>query len=339
MDSNLLILEATLAVVGWIIGAIMIRPIVGLADQKPIRNSPACDCSAVWPGRILFGLGRRCPSCSSVRPFWFVLLPLVTAVLFAGYGYALLGMETQFLAFSGTSHPIVEVRPSAFWMWGRLPYHLVLITLMIAATATDFRDYVIPDQIVIPGVICGVLFATISGDLQIMHLWVDWAHEVPGLHGPYIPDWIKAHPHLHGFAWSMAGLLAGSLGTWIIRFLSGLMLGEPAMGFGDVTFMAMIGSFLGWQPVVFIFLFAPACAIVFGLLIRIVIGRTFVPFGPYLALGALAVLLTWRWVWPATRDIFGHWQSMTMLFGISTGALVLLLGALRIYRAIPVKRT
>lgn len=339
MDSNFLILEAVLAAVGWIVGAMLTRVAVGLADEKSIRSSPACTCTTVWSFSTLLGIRKRCKSCAAVRPFWFVLMPLLTAAIFAGYAHALLVFETQFLAWSGAPHPIVEVRPDEFWMWGRLPYHLILITALIAATATDLRDYVIPDQIVIPGIVCGVLFATISGDLQIMHLWVDWAHEVPGLHGPYIPDWIKQHPHLHGFAWSVAGMVVGALGTWIIRFLSGLLLGQPAMGFGDVTFMAMIGSFLGWQPVVFVILFAPACAIVFGLLIRVFSGRSFFAFGPYLAMGAMVVLLTWRWVWPATRDIFGHWQSMGLLFGISTGALVLLLGGLRIYRAIPVKRS
>ena len=316
----------------------MIRPVVGLTDQQPVHASPVCTCSKVWPFSVLLGIRRRCTSCSTIRPGWFVLLPLTTAFLFASYGYALLVAETQFLAWSGTAHPIVEVRPDEFWMWGRLPYHLILITLLIAATATDLRDYVIPDQIVVPGVILGVLLATISGDLQIMHLWVDWQHEQPGLSGPYIPQWIKDHHHLHGLAWSLAGLVAGAGITWVIRFLSGLLLGQPAMGFGDVTFMAMIGSFLGWQPVTFVILFAPACAIVFGLVIRISSGRNFFAFGPYLAMGTLVVLLTWRWVWPNTRDIFGHWQSMTLLFGISIGALVLLLGGLRIYRAIPVRR-
>lgn len=340
MDPNtFIILEVILSIVGWLIGALMIRAVVGLADEKPVPGSPACSCSTVWPYSALLGIRRNCSSCGAARPGWFILLPIATALLFAIYAYALLIAESQFLAWSGAAHPIIEVRPDEIWMWGRLPYHLILITLLIAATATDLRDYVIPDQIVIPGAILGVLLATISGDLQIMHLWVDWAHEQPGLSGPYIPQWIKDYHHLHGLAWSLAGLVTGAGITWVLRFLSGLLLGQPAMGFGDVTLMAMIGSFLGWQPVIFVILFAPACAIVFGLIIRIFSGRNYFAFGPYLAMGTLVVLLTWRWVWPNTHDIFGHWQSLALLFGISTGTLVLLLGGLRVFRAIPVSRT
>lgn len=336
---SLIILETALLFAGWLVGAWLIRVIVGLADERTIRSSPQCDsCSTTWRFSALLGLSRRCSDCQKIRPTWYVFVPLATSLIFAAYGYALLITETQFLAWSTAAHPIVEVRPYEFWMWGRLPYHLILITLLIAATGTDLRDYVIPDQIVIPGIVLGVLGAAISGDLQIMHIWVDWSDAQPGLRGPYIPDWIKHHHHLHGLAWSLAGLVTGASIIWVIRSVSGFLLGQPAMGFGDVTFMAMIGSFLGWQPVIFAILFAPGCAVVFGLLIRIFTGRNFFAFGPYLAMGALVTLLTWRWTWPATRDIFGHWPSLALLFGISIGSLILLLGGLRIYRAIPIRK-
>lgn len=222
--------------------------------------------------------------------------------------------------------------------WGqwRLLYHYVLITLLVAATAIDFDQYVIPDQITIPGTLFGILAATSIGNMQLMQVWVDWNHWDP-ITGPYIPQWIKLHPHVHGLAFSLAGLVIGAGITWLARFISRWILGREALGFGDVTLMAMIGSFLGWQPVVFVFLLAPACGIVVAIAQRLLHGKSAVPYGPYLSAATVVVLLTWRWLWTPTRAIFGHWPT---LLGLAAGVIfgmAALLGLLRLYRTIPVE--
>ena len=52
---------------------------------------------------------------------------------------------------------------------------------------------------------------------------------------------------------SAAGLTLGRSGSWSVLVL----LRREAMGFGDVTLMAMIGAFLGWQAAVLTFFLAP----------------------------------------------------------------------------------
>ena len=79
--------------------------------------------------------------------------------------------------------------------------------------------------------------------------------------------------------------------TWLVRWLSSVVLGQESLGLGDVTLMAMIGSFLGWQPLVFVFLLAPLCGIAMGLGVRLVTNRTYIPFGPYLSMAAVVVLV------------------------------------------------
>ena len=65
---------------------------------------------------------------------------------------------------------------------------------------------------------------------------------------------------------------------------------REAMGFGDVTFMAAIGSFLGWQAIApFILLVSALLAIVAGFGSRLFRGASWssrLPYGPYIAMAA-----------------------------------------------------
>jgi len=69
-----------------------------------------------------------------------------------------------------------------------------------------------------------------------------------------------------------------------------LVLPREAMGFGDVKFLACIGAFLGWKGVFFALFSGSVAGAVIGILtLAFTRGRSGgrIPFGPYLALGAL----------------------------------------------------
>lgn len=223
------------------------------------------------------------------------------------------------------------------WAHWRLLYQLILMSLLLTATVVDFDQYVIPDAITVPGVILGVGAAFAVSNLQIIPVWVDWNQWVPDV-GPFIPKWIKNHHHWHGLIWSVAGLVAGATLTWMARIVSQSILGVEALGLGDVTLMGMIGSFIGWQGVLCVFLIAPACGLLVGLMMRFTKGRRAMPYGPCLAAATIVVLFNWRVIWERTRDLFGHWPTLLGMVVLVIGGMALLLGLLRLYRSIPVAR-
>lgn len=108
------------------------------------------------------------------------------------------------------------------------------------------------------------------------------------------PLWLKA---LGG---SLAGYLAGGGVVWAIRILGSLAFGKEAMGLGDVHLMAGAGAILGVYDPVIAFFVAPF----FGILAAVLGGLkippfsrigTALPYGPYLAMATLGVVLLKPW--------------------------------------------
>lgn len=228
-----------------------------------------------------------------------------------------------------------EVQPTAWGLVLRRLSHQALIGFILVAMAVDWDGYVIPDQITLPGTLLGLAAALICEHNQLIHLWVDWSYEVPGLHGPWIPSWFDAHHHWHGLAWSTAGIAAGAGLTAIVRSVSSRIMGLETLGTGDITFMALIGSFLGWQPTVCAFLIAPILGLIVGIPLKLLTNKPYIPYGPFLGAGALLVLFGWGPIWFRTRGIFGDWLGLLMLTGLAGASFVLLLGLLIGYRRIP----
>lgn len=333
-----------LFVLGTIVGQLLVKWVPRMAMGEPLWPAHTCrSCGGRLPLRTripVFGYflsRRRCPHCRQPLGIWIPVLEWGTGIAFVGLFLAMAVFDCQDL--SPTVSPHIE------WKYGRIAYHLILLSLLIAATATDFWDYVVPDIITVPGIFLGIALATFAADLQMIHLWVDWNQEVPGLAGPYIPEWIKNHPHWHGLAWSLAGAAAGSGLTWLVRRISSIVLGQEALGFGDVMLMAMIGAYVGWQPVIFVFALAPFCGLVVGMAAKLFSNKPYVPYGPFLAAAAVLVLMSWKWLWmwePATtvsiRKLFGDAISLGILAGIALVSMSLLLVLVKLYRMIPGKR-
>jgi prepilin signal peptidase PulO-like enzyme (type II secretory pathway) len=143
--------------------------------------------------------------------------------------------------------------------------------------------------------------------------------------------WRSGGPSWQGLLSSLVGLGFGGGLIWAVRIIGRFALHKEAMGFGDVTLMAMVGAFLGWQACLIIFFLSPFAAIVFAVVQWFLSGRRDLPFGPYLCAVALVLIIHWPWFWERFGPAFGMgWMLPTII--VVCG--VLLMALLTLWRLI-----
>lgn len=132
---------------------------------------------------------------------------------------------------------------------------------------------------------------------------------------------------------SLAGMLCAGGIVWVVRILGHHILRREAMGFGDVLLMAMIGAFLGWQPCLVIFFFAPILALVAGIAQWLLLHDDAIPYGPFLCLATLVVIVCWADVWERLYPLLGlgWFVPLALLFSLAIiGPLLMLVHRLRL---------
>lgn len=93
---------------------------------------------------------------------------------------------------------------------------------------------------------------------------------------------------------AILGAVSGYLILWSIYQIFKLLTGKEGMGFGDFKLLAALGAWFGAFMIPQIILIASISSLVVALILRILKLRNLdepIPFGPYLALGGLSVLM------------------------------------------------
>jgi prepilin signal peptidase PulO-like enzyme (type II secretory pathway) len=103
---------------------------------------------------------------------------------------------------------------------------------------------------------------------------------------------------------SLMGIGLGGLLVWSFRIVAGGVLGQEALGFGDVTLMAMVGAHFGWQIVLLAFFLAPLFGVALVIAYWVITRDSAIPFGPYLAAATAYLMLDWARVWDAVSIVF-----------------------------------
>ena len=211
------------------------------------------------------GLARpasRCPACGH-RIRWYENIPLVSWL-------ALRGRCSACGTAISVRYPFIELLTGVLfaavgWKLGPQPSTLMwcaVVAVLLALAAIDWDTTVLPDALTLP-LLWGALLAAVAG----------W-HGTP--------------------AQAVLGAIVGYLSLWSVYWLFKLATGKEGMGYGDFKLLAALGAWLSWQAILPIVLAASLLGALVGLGLKATGGLRegrFVPFGPFLAGGGVAVLL------------------------------------------------
>lgn len=143
--------------------------------------------------------------------------------------------------------------------------------------------------------------------------------------------WWRGGEHWLALFSALVGLAAGGGLIWAVRIAAGWAMQREAMGFGDVTLLAMIGTFLGWQAGPIVFFLAPLAGLIVGVAQWVVNRDNVIPYGPFLCLAALFVIIKWDAVWLLAEPYYEIWWLVPAALAV---CLVLLAMTLRLWSAL-----
>ncbi|NLJ41899.1 MAG: prepilin peptidase [Clostridiales bacterium] len=205
----------------------------------------------------------HCPSCEH---------RLVASDLVPLFSYIFLRGKCKYCqAKISITYPLIEfITPVLYLLlyytygisWDLLVYALV-ISILIIITFIDIEHFIIPNALVLAGLIIGIL-SLIIGVSPI--------------------EWVDA----------LLGLILGGGAILITAILAKLILKKDGMGGGDIKLMAMIGLFMGWRQTGIILLLSVYISFIF--IIVMLIFKTkktgeYLPFGPFIALATVISIL------------------------------------------------
>jgi leader peptidase (prepilin peptidase)/N-methyltransferase len=202
-----------------------------------------------------------CPSCGARIAPWDNV-PVVSWVLLGG-------RCRSCRAKISIRYPLVELANAVLWVlvlrsapagsWGDIATGAFLVSSCLALLAIDYDHQILPDWITLPGTAVGLALAFVS---------------------------LRRTP-----LEAALGAALGAGGLFLLAFTYEKIAGQEGMGLGDVKMLGMIGALLGPAGVLVTLLLGSVTGSVVGLgaiLARKGNARTKLPFGVFLALGAVA---------------------------------------------------
>jgi prepilin signal peptidase PulO-like enzyme (type II secretory pathway) len=135
-----------------------------------------------------------------------------------------------------------------------------------------------------------------------------------------------------GLLTALIGLVASGGIVWAVRIIGTAALRREAMGFGDVTLMMMIGTFLGWQACLIAFFLAPFAGLMVGIGQFVIRRDDVIPYGPFLCLGAAAVVVAWAPIWMWAKPMFDAGAIIPLVLVVCLALLGVMLAIWRIIK-------
>jgi leader peptidase (prepilin peptidase)/N-methyltransferase len=200
--------------------------------------------------------GSHCPACNAPIRFYDNIPILSWIFLFGKCRRCKNPISIQYPLVEAINAGGYLYLYSRFSLSGQMFLYALFFSSLVVITFIDLHHKIIPDVISLPGIGIG-LFASLF----------------------ILPP---------GFVDAAIGAALG----WAL-FYSIAVISKGGMGGGDIKLIAMIGAFLGWKKMLLTIMIGAFAGSVVGIALMILYHKSrkyAVPFGPFLALGAMASL-------------------------------------------------
>ncbi|MFQ5848823.1 MAG: prepilin peptidase [Candidatus Methylomirabilales bacterium] len=214
--------------------------------------------------------GSRCPNCrTAIRAYDNI--PLLSFLLLKGQcrscGHRISWQYPVVELLTGILFAVTVVRFGLTWHTAIL---WAFVAALVIVTFIDLEHQIVPDVITLPGITIGLIWSVLTALLVIG--------------GPPTPVSFSPPAPLE----ALLGTVVGGGILYLVAVLS-----RGGMGGGDIKLTAMVGALLGWQEVLLTIFLGTLTGSVIALLL-LASGRKGrkdpMPFGPFLALGAILAL-------------------------------------------------
>ena len=220
-------------------------------------------------GKSLVTPGSTCPSCGKAIRFYDNIPLLSYLLLRAKCRFCRKKISGRYFLVELLSGILFLAMYAKFGIDARFFVYTLFAYSLLIVGFIDIDTFLISDVIVLPMVVLGLMFSIL----------------LPGMHN-------NLDARISGL-YSFAGILLGAVLLVALSFFGKLLFRKDAMGGGDVKLLAMIGAFLGWKSIFLTIFFASLLGTVISLSLIACKKKSiedYVPFGPYLGLGALISL-------------------------------------------------
>ncbi|MBE9208354.1 prepilin peptidase [Nostoc sp. LEGE 06077] len=178
-------------------------------------------------------------------------------------------------------YPVVEAITGLIFVAIFLVFQISIATLgywafcswLLALALIDLDTMTLPNALTQSGLVVGLGYQIISG---------------------FVPEASSGGIIRH----LMMGIVGAVVGLWLFDSIAlggSIVLGKTAMGAGDAKLAAMMGAWLGWRYLLLASLIACAVGVLIGGLVLVRSPKKTgvkIPFGPFLALGAIITVFT-----------------------------------------------
>lgn len=207
----------------------------------------------------------RCPHCQH-EITWWENIPVFSWILLRGRCHGChRGISPRYMLVEILSGLLAGLLFARFGPGFAFLYFVYFSLNLLALTYIDLDHQLLPDRLTLSGLVVGLVGAFFV---------------LPG-------------GAVAGFLFALQGLLVGGGLLYAVAWGYEKYTGRQGMGGGDIKLLAMIGVFLGWEGALLALFLGSLTGSLIGLILmatRGANGRLALPFGPFLAIGALVTL-------------------------------------------------